>query len=184
MQLRAIAGARYLAAETRYGIGGDWYDAVLLSGGRILLIVGDVAGYGLKAAITMGQMRRAARALAPTHGPAALLDALDPFADSTLEASLVTAAVVIIDPGQRTLRYCLAGHLSPLLREPDGTVTTLGEARGALLALGPGIVPSGWSPTVPAAFGAIHRRARGAARRDNRHRARQDRHGTQDHNCG
>jgi serine phosphatase RsbU (regulator of sigma subunit) len=48
----------------------------------------------------------------------------------------VTAAVAIIDPGQRTLRYCLAGHLSPLLREPDGTVTTLGEARGALLGFG------------------------------------------------
>ena len=70
-------GARYMPAETRYGIGGDWYDAVLLSGGRILLIVGDVAGHGLKAAITMGQMRSAARALAPTHGSAALLDALD-----------------------------------------------------------------------------------------------------------
>ena len=66
-------GARYMPAETRYGIGGDWYDAVLLSGGRILLIVGDVAGHGLKAAITIGQMRSAARALAPTHGRAALL---------------------------------------------------------------------------------------------------------------
>jgi GAF domain-containing protein len=134
-------GARYMPAETRYGIGGDWYDAVLLSGGRILLIVGDVAGHGLKAAITMGQVRSAARALAPTHGPAALLDALDHFAESTLEASLVTAAVTIIDPGQRTLRYCLAGHLPPLLREPDGTVTTLGEARGALLGFGAGDRP-------------------------------------------
>lgn len=41
-------GARYMPAETRYGIGGDWYDAVLLPGGRILLLVGDVAGHGLR----------------------------------------------------------------------------------------------------------------------------------------
>ena len=128
-------GARYLPAETRYGIGGDWYDAVLLPGGRILLLVGDVAGHGLKAAITMGQMRSAARALAPTHGPAALLDALDHFLDTTLEISSVTAAVAIIDPAERTLRYCLAGHPPLLLRDPDGTLTMLDEARGAATGL-------------------------------------------------
>ena len=134
-------GARYLPAETRYGIGGDWYDAVPLSGGRILLIVGDVAGHGLKAAITMGQMRSAARALAPTHGPAALLDALDNFADSTLKEAFATAAVVVIDPARRTLQYCLAGHPSPLLREPDGTVIMLDEARGPVLGFGAGDRP-------------------------------------------
>jgi serine phosphatase RsbU (regulator of sigma subunit) len=134
-------GARYMPAETRYGIGGDWYDAVLLSGGRILLIVGDVAGHGLKAAITMGQIRSAARALAPTRGPAALLDALDQFAEGKLEASFATAAVAIIDPVQRTLRYCLAGHPSPLLRESDGTVIMLDEARGPVLGFGAGDRP-------------------------------------------
>src|SRR5581483_4986697 len=59
---RVALGACYEPAETRYGIGGDWYDAVLLPGGRIMLITGDVAGHGLDAAITMGQMRSAARA--------------------------------------------------------------------------------------------------------------------------
>jgi len=145
-------GARYMPAETRYGIGGDWYDAVLLSGGRILLIVGDVAGHGLKAAITMGQMRSAARALAPTHGPAALLDALDQFADSTLEVSFVTAAVAIIDPAQRTLRYCLAGHPPPLLRESDGTVTMLDEARGPVLGFGAGDWPERMVTFGPGSF--------------------------------
>jgi GAF domain-containing protein len=63
-------GAHYMPAETRYGVGGDWYDAVPLPGDRILLFVGDVAGHGLTAAITMGQMRSAARALArPTVRP-------------------------------------------------------------------------------------------------------------------
>ena len=134
-------GARYMPAETRYGIGGDWYDAVLLPGGRILLLVGDVAGHGLKAAITMGQMRSAARALAPTHGPAALLDALDQFADSGPDVLSATAAVAVIDPAERTLRYCLAGHPPLLLRDPDGTLAMLGEARGPLIGFGAGDRP-------------------------------------------
>ena len=136
-------GARYMPAETRYGIGGDWYDAVLLPGGRILLLVGDVAGHGLKAAITMGQLRSAARALAPTHGPAALLDALDQFMGSGPDVLPATAAVAIIDPAERTLRYCLAGHPPLLLRDPDGTLAMLDEARGPLWAVRPGAVRSG-----------------------------------------
>ena len=128
-------GAYYRPAETRYGIGGDWYDAVLLPGGQMMLIVGDVAGHGLEAAITMGQMRSAARALAPDHGPAALLGALDRFLCSTVEEPLATAAVIVIDPAERTLRYCLAGHPPPLLRGPDGSVRPLGEEPGALLGL-------------------------------------------------
>ena len=134
-------GARYMPAETRYGIGGDWYDAVLLPGGRILLLVGDVAGHGLKAAITMGQMRSAARALAPTHGPAALLDALDQFAGSGPDVLSATAAVAVIDPAERTLRYCLAGHPPLLLRDPEGTLAMLGEARGPLIGFGAGDRP-------------------------------------------
>jgi GAF domain-containing protein len=134
-------GARYMPAEARYGIGGDWYDAVLLPGGRILLLVGDVAGHGLKAAITMGQMRSAARALAPTHGPAALLDALDQFAGTGPDGLAATAAVAVIDPAERTLRYSLAGHPPLLLRDPGGTLAMLGEARGPLIGFGAGDRP-------------------------------------------
>ena len=128
-------GGYYLPAETRYGIGGDWYDAVLLPDGQMALIVGDVAGHGLEAAVTMGQMRSAARALAPDHGPAALLEALDRFLCSTVKEPLATAAVVVIDAAERTLRYCLAGHPPPLLRGPDGTVRLLDGATGVLLGL-------------------------------------------------
>jgi serine phosphatase RsbU (regulator of sigma subunit) len=89
----------------------------------------------------MGQMRSAARALAPTHGPAALLEALDRFAGRTLEGSLATAAAAIIDPADRTIRYCLAGHPPLLLRGPDGTVVTLAAARRPLLGLDTGARP-------------------------------------------
>jgi NADPH:quinone reductase-like Zn-dependent oxidoreductase/GAF domain-containing protein len=128
-------GAQYLPAEARYGIGGDWYDAIPLADGRMMLIVGDVAGHGLEAAIGMGQVRSAARALAPAYQPAALLEALDQFICSTIREPLATAAVAIIDPASRTVRYCLAGHPPPLLRAPDGSVRTLDGASGILLGL-------------------------------------------------
>jgi serine phosphatase RsbU (regulator of sigma subunit) len=129
-------GASYLPAEDRYGIGGDWYDAMPLADGRIMLIVGDVAGHGLEAAIAMGQVRSAARALAPAYQPAGLLAALDQFMCDTFEEPLATASAAIIDPADRSLRYCLAGHPPPLLREPGGSVRTLGQAGGVLLGLG------------------------------------------------
>jgi GAF domain-containing protein len=132
---RVRLGAYYRPAENRYGIGGDWYDAVPLPRGRTMLIVGDVAGHGLEAAITMGQVRSAARALAPAYEPAPLLAALDQFVCDTIKEPLVTASVVIIDPARGTLRYCLAGHPPPLLRRPEGSVRTLGEAKGMVLGL-------------------------------------------------
>ena len=133
---RVRLGASYLPAEARYGIGGDWYDAVPLADGRMMVIVGDVAGHGLEAAITMGQVRSAARALAPVHQPADLLAALDQFMCGTFTEPLATASAAVIDPADRSLRYCLAGHPPPLLRDPDGSVRTLGEASGVLLGLG------------------------------------------------
>ena len=134
---QVLLGAYYAPADiARYGIGGDWYDAMLLPGGRLLLIVGDVAGHGLNAAVTMGQMRSAARALGPTHSPAALLDALDQFVAGTPDMLSATAAVAVIDPAERTLRYCLAGHPPPLLRGPGRILTTLDEATGPLIGFG------------------------------------------------
>jgi serine phosphatase RsbU (regulator of sigma subunit) len=132
---RARLGARYLPAETRHGMGGDWYDAIPLPDGRLMLVVGDVAGHGLEAAITMGQVRSAARALAPAYQPADLLAALDQFVCSTISEPLATAVVAVIDPARRALRYCQAGHPPPLLRQPDGSVTVLDEAGGLLLGL-------------------------------------------------
>jgi GAF domain-containing protein len=143
-------GARYMPAETDYGIGGDWYDAVLLPGGRILLLVGDVAGHGLKAAITMGQMRSAARALAPTHGPAALLDALDQFVGSGPDALSATVAVAVIDPPKGP-----SGIASPDIRPcycatPTGPSPCSTRRGDRSWALGPWTVPSRWSPSPPA----------------------------------
>jgi len=138
---RVRLGASYIPAENQYGIGGDWYDAVPLPDGRIMLIVGDVAGHGLEAAITMGQVRSAARALAPAYPPGQLLAALDQFICDTFAEPLATAAAAVISPADRSVRFCLAGHPPPLLRGPDGSVQVLGGDGGALLGLGIGDRP-------------------------------------------
>ncbi len=129
-------GATYLAAETRFDIGGDWYDAVGLNDGRVLLMIGDLAGHGVRAAITMSHLRSAARALAPAHPPGQLLDELDQFASSLTEHSISTAACVIIDPAHRTLHYSVAGHPPPLLRTPGRHVLDLDRGSGILLGVG------------------------------------------------
>ena len=117
--------ARYLPADARYGIGGDWYDAMPLADGRTLLMIGDVAGHDARAAVAMGQIRAAARALAPTHEPARLLEALDRFVTAASGQTMVTAAAVLLDPRRGSLTYSLAGHPPPLLREPGSTTTPL-----------------------------------------------------------
>ena len=49
--------ARYLAADSEQGAGGDWFDAVPLGDGRLGLVVGDVVGSGIRASAVMGQLR-------------------------------------------------------------------------------------------------------------------------------
>jgi serine phosphatase RsbU (regulator of sigma subunit) len=54
--------ARYVPAGADMAVGGDWYDVVELPSGHVGLAIGDVAGHGLRAASTMGQLRMALRA--------------------------------------------------------------------------------------------------------------------------
>lgn len=107
-------------------VGGDWYDAVRLADGRVLISIGDVAGSGLQAAVIMAAMRQVIRGVAQVYAdPATMIDA----ADRTLKAehpdSLVTAFVAVFDPVARSLAYLSAGHPPPLLRRADGTVVEL-----------------------------------------------------------
>ncbi|MDX2532159.1 ATP-binding SpoIIE family protein phosphatase [Streptomyces scabiei] len=60
---------RYLPADSRGGVGGDWYDVIPLSGARVALVVGDVVGHGIHAAATMGRLRTAVRTLADIDLP-------------------------------------------------------------------------------------------------------------------
>ncbi len=102
-------------------VGGDWYDAIALPGGRLGVVVGDVAGRGVEAAARMGELRSVARAYAlEGHGPVELVERMNGY-HAALGADLMTTllyAVVEIDTGQ--LRVVNAGHPPPLLVTEDG----------------------------------------------------------------
>jgi PAS domain S-box-containing protein len=107
-------------------VGGDWYDAIALPGGRLGLVVGDVAGHGVDAAARMGELRSVARAYAlEGHGTVALVERMNGY-HAALGADLMTTmlfAILEIDSG--TLRFVNAGHPPPLIVEADGTTRIL-----------------------------------------------------------
>lgn len=118
---------RYLPGWGGSDIGGDWYDAMLLPGNRLALVVGDVMGKGIRAAAGMGQLRVALRAYAiEGHPPATVVQRLDQVVES-LDEELATAVYLVYDPAASTLRYANAGHPPPLLLAPDGSCQRLGE---------------------------------------------------------
>ncbi|MFI1167424.1 SpoIIE family protein phosphatase [Streptomyces sp. NPDC020801] len=128
---------RYRPAETEQLVGGDWYDAVVLPSGLVLLCVGDVAGHGIEAATSMVVLRNALRGLAVTGaGPGQLLSWLNIVAHHLTGAVTATAVCALYDPGRRTLRWARAGHLPPVLvRGPEAAPLPL--VRGMLLGAVP-----------------------------------------------
>ncbi|GAC1594567.1 MAG: hypothetical protein NVS3B28_25330 [Candidatus Velthaea sp.] len=131
--LPSVPGLRfdaiYEAAHADATVGGDWYDAVRLPDGRVVLSIGDVAGSGLDAAVTMGSVRQSIRTAALINPePALVLEAVDRIVRAMDADRFVTAFVALLDPMTFELRYAAAGHPPPLLRAPDGTISMLDAA--------------------------------------------------------
>ncbi|WP_410599639.1 SpoIIE family protein phosphatase [Amycolatopsis sp. lyj-90] len=128
---------RYRPAEKENLVGGDWYDAVALPSGEILLCVGDIAGHGIDAATGMVNLRNALRGLAATGaGPAQLLTWLNLVAYNLTNHVTATAVAALYNPTTRILRWARAGHLPPILRH-RGQTTTLPLIQGTLLGAVP-----------------------------------------------
>jgi serine phosphatase RsbU (regulator of sigma subunit) len=109
--------ARYVPAAAHLEVGGDWYDVMQLGNGLIGLAIGDVAGHGLQAAATMGQLRMAVRAYA-VHDPSpvSVLRGVDGLVSHLpMEEELATLTYLVFDPVTRILRFTNAGHPPPLL---------------------------------------------------------------------
>lgn len=125
--------AAYRAGTAALDVGGDWYDAFRLPDGSLVLVVGDVVGHGLDAAIVMGQLRGAVRALAPGCEPARLLEQLDLFVETLPDAGMATIAYVVLDPASGAFRYACAGHPPPLLVSASGESRFLWDGRSAAI---------------------------------------------------
>jgi serine phosphatase RsbU (regulator of sigma subunit) len=125
---------RYVPAAGHLSVGGDWYDVIELDGDREVLIVGDCVGHGLEAAGAMGQLRVAARAVAlDGAGPAAVLDAMDRFAQS-VDVMCTTMVCVEVNRRDGILRQSSAGHPPALVVNHDGARWIEG-GRGAPLGI-------------------------------------------------
>jgi serine phosphatase RsbU (regulator of sigma subunit)/anti-sigma regulatory factor (Ser/Thr protein kinase) len=126
----------YRPGNQELAVGGDWYDAVELPDGRLVLTVGDVVGHGLRAAAVMGQLRSAIATLAHVaDGPAQLLQRLDSFAAHTEGADCATLVCAYLDPATGILRYASAGHPPPIVTDDSG-MTCLWSGRSTPLAVG------------------------------------------------
>jgi serine phosphatase RsbU (regulator of sigma subunit)/anti-sigma regulatory factor (Ser/Thr protein kinase) len=107
-------------------VGGDWFDALRLPDGRIVISIGDVAGSGLDAAVIMANMRQVIRGIAHVHtDPAMILEAADRVLRAEHPERFVTAFVALYEPVFHMLTYATAGHNRPLRRDPSGLVTEL-----------------------------------------------------------
>jgi hypothetical protein len=114
--------ARYRAGESGVDIGGDWYDVIDLGGGRLLLVVGDVSGRGLRAATTMASLRFATHAYAAEGDPPdAILTKLCALVSVSDGGQIATILCVSIDVELREITIASAGHLPPLLIDGEGS---------------------------------------------------------------
>jgi anti-sigma regulatory factor (Ser/Thr protein kinase) len=125
-----IAGFRFSAlysAGRSEAIGaGDWYDAMRLVDGRIVVSVGDVSGGGVSAAATMGEVRQAIRGAAQIHPePLALLEAADRILRIDGLERMVTAFVGVLDPITFSFAFASAGHPPAIVCRPDGSLEEL-----------------------------------------------------------
>ena len=127
-----VVSATYRPGTEALEVGGDWYDAFRLASGTTAVVVGDVVGHGLEAAVAMGQLRGAVGALAQSAEPAELLDRLDAFVENVPAAATATLAFAELDADGR-LRYACAGHPPPLVVSPDGRTRFLWDGRSAPL---------------------------------------------------
>jgi serine phosphatase RsbU (regulator of sigma subunit) len=96
--------SRYQPAENTQLVGGDWYDAYLDATGTTSLVVGDVAGHDIAAAVTMGQLRTELRmaGLDGTAGPARVLTTVDVACDTFGQHVFATALVARVERFPRT----------------------------------------------------------------------------------
>ncbi len=115
--------------EPAQHVGGDYYDYVPLTGDRLAVALGDVAGKGVSAALLMARLSASARscfAAAPTAAQAVRQLNLA-LARAVGDDRFVTFVAAVLDPARFSLTLVNAGHLLPLLRRRDGTVSYIGD---------------------------------------------------------
>lgn len=143
--------AVYRPADELTGLAGDWYDVIPLSGARVALVVGEVAGHGIDGAAAMGRLRSAVQTLADLDlTPEEVLAHLDDVVSraareegtgaddrtSGMQAVGASCLYVVYDPVSGQCSMAGAGHPAPAVVAPDGTVTFADLPHGPALGVG------------------------------------------------
>src|SRR5450432_1212804 len=125
METLEYAGACIQARQ----VGGDYHDILDLGRGRFGLVIADISGKGIAAALLMANLQANLRgqcASAPDD-PERLLRAVNKlFYENTIESAYATLFFAEYDGAMRQLRYVNCGHLAPLVLRRDSTVERLG----------------------------------------------------------
>lgn len=117
--------ARYEVGAEGVDIGGDWYDVIARSEGRVLLVVGDVSGRGIRAATVMAKLRYSIRAFASQgDDPERIMAKLSQLVSVEDDGHFATVVLFEVDPAARTATVVNAGHPRPLLLQ-DGAASFL-----------------------------------------------------------
>ena len=125
---------RYLPATQGADVGGDWYDAFPLEGGRIALVTGDVAGHSIGSASIMGQVRSMLRAYAIDNpDPARVLRRTNTALARLLPETLASVVYAVLDLGTGDLSYANAGHPPPVVIAGTGQAEYLDDTTGTML---------------------------------------------------
>ncbi len=137
-----VPGHRFSAHYTpALEVGGDFYDFIHLDRDRTGIVIGDVSGKGVPAALSMAKLGSDMRTLAFTEpSPAtALMKLNDLLAERSRRGMFATLLYVELDTASGTLTLCNAGHLPAIVRRADGSLARLAAASGAPLGMLPGM---------------------------------------------
>ncbi|MEV8554249.1 SpoIIE family protein phosphatase [Streptomyces glaucescens] len=147
--------ARYAASSTTAQVGGDWYDSFILPSGDTALVIGDVTGHNLDAAIAMSQLRSMLRGIAVDRQepPETVLRRLDMANHTLYREATATCIYGLLKGGEEgpwELVHSSAGHLPPLLTTEDGRTRFLEDGSGLLLGMDPDMPRPRAKDAVPA----------------------------------
>lgn len=142
--------ARYLPAGHSALVGGDWYDSIRRPYGRTLLVMGDVMGHGVEAAVDMSTYRSMLRVIGGADlPPHRVLRQLDAMISGTPDSRPVTCLLALADPVHGKLSCARAGHLPPAILRAGGGTDLLRVPAGPPLGTGYGgyeLVTVEWQP--------------------------------------
>jgi sigma-B regulation protein RsbU (phosphoserine phosphatase) len=119
-------------------VGGDYYDFFRLPDGKLILVVGDVAGKGMPAAMLMSSLQARLQILVETdNSPAGIVSRLNrSISGNCPDNRFITFFLAIIEPSSGEMRYCNAGHNPPLIVKSGGLTEKL-EGGGIILGILP-----------------------------------------------